>query len=582
MDPKPAYKMINTLFADFGQDSRLNIVFPHLRPEDDPVPCRNFLDGPEMEYFYQEVVYVAAKEVLHDTVAQRVPLTHDIAMLKSRKADGHVGRCQLSIQVKALVEIVDVMRRILADMDDESMGARFRDFSFQLNVQNIKDACHVAYGQDGPSDSVTELLHSATLFIDWDQAEAVAEHVMVDYGIEWLPKYPVKPTTMAWHWPSLKKIIESHGSFSPDYDLFCHLHKSGGVRTKLRGTQAQNLGGAVYCQYYLGEKSLAYSYDLAHNRKRIKTKEILKNSSAFQHVMKLSNLVAVKGADQTLGARAEYRMTQRTDTDLKNFVKDLVELVFWNQAMIEYPSAAIFGLKQERNWAVAYMAQRLEEVTRTGDIMDRYMDVATYVRYIFLGTLSRPDDYSTTRQLVLDHQVRTNMEHLGLPIADWLSVRYLYMSPTSLYAALPQLPPPEYEAQSDEEMEDDNIWGDTLPYWFFQSEPPNFGAPPAEVVEADRRRAVDNRPTRQPQDPNSTSRHAARRAEVPTRARDRWQQARLLQQVVPAQVVNHYPDFMPDGITIEEQAKIIFARFKYDMANSMPSCEETFDIMGLL
>ncbi|KAJ2560442.1 hypothetical protein GGH12_004826, partial [Coemansia sp. RSA 1822] len=90
--------------------------------------------------------------------------------------------------------------------------------------------------------------------------------------------------------------------------------------------------------------------------------------------------------------------------------------------------------------------------------------------------------------------------------------------------------------------------------------------------EADRRRAVDNRPTRQPQDPNSTTRYAARQAVVPTRARDRRQQEEQLQaeleqdqseeQVLMAPAINHYPDFMPDGITIEEQAKIIFARFK--------------------
>ncbi|KAJ2721706.1 hypothetical protein H4S00_002909, partial [Coemansia sp. D1744] len=499
VNAKPAHTMINTLFADFGQDSRLNIVFPYLRPENDPHPHRNFLDGPEMTYFYDEVVYVAARETLHRTVKQRVPLSHDIALLKSRKADGHVGRCQLSVQVKDLISIVAKMREILANMDDESMGARFRDFSFELNVQNIKDACHVEYGPDGLSGSVTELLHSATLFIDWDEAEAVAEHVKVDYGIEWLPMNPVKPTTVAWCWKGLEKIIKKHGSFNPDYDLFCHLHKYGGVRTKLRGTPAQDLGGAVYCQFYLGEKSLAYSYDLAHNRKQMDTKEILKNSSAFQYVIKLSSLVAVKAADQTLGTRAEYRMNQRTDADLNKFMSDLVEQVFQNQAMIELPSAAIFGLKRERNRAVAYMAERLEEVTRSGDIMQRYINVATYVRYIFVGTLSTPDDYSTTRQIVLDHDVHTNMEHLGLPIANWLSVRYLYLSPTSPYAALPQLPPPEREAgsdeemaeeqsdeemveeQSDEEMAEDHIRGDTLPYWFFQPQPPNFGAPSAEV-----------------------------------------------------------------------------------------------------
>ncbi|KAJ2240211.1 hypothetical protein GGH97_004746, partial [Coemansia sp. RSA 475] len=71
MDPEPAYKMINTLFADLGQDSCLNIVFPHLRPADDPYPRRNFLNGTEMKYFYEELVYVAARKVLHDTIDQQ-------------------------------------------------------------------------------------------------------------------------------------------------------------------------------------------------------------------------------------------------------------------------------------------------------------------------------------------------------------------------------------------------------------------------------------------------------------------------------------------------------------------------------
>ncbi|KAJ2206062.1 hypothetical protein IW145_002385, partial [Coemansia sp. RSA 521] len=464
MDPEPAYKMINTLFADLGQDSRLNIVFLHLRPADDPYPWRNFLNGTEMKYFYEELVYVAARKVLHDTIDQRVPLTHEIALLRSRKGDGHIGRCQSLIQVKALVKIVAKMRQMLANVDDESMGARFRDFSFVLNVQNIKDACHVEYGQGRSSDSVTELLHSATLFINWDQVNHVATHVKVDYGIEWLPKNPVRPTLLAWYLPNLKKIIKKQGPSSPDYDIFCHIHNRGGVRTKLWGTPAQDLGGAVYCQFYLGEKSLAYSYDMAHNRKQVKPKEILKNSSAFQHVMNLSNKVAAEGGRKNLGVRAEYRLTPQSDDELMDFMDDLVEQVFQHKAISKLNSAVVFALKRERNRAVAYMAKRLKEVCWGRNVLHMYVDVATYVRYIFLGTLSCPDNYSGTRRLVLDHEIRTNMKHLGLPIADWLSVRYLYLNPTSPYAALPQLPPPDSEAESGEVMDADSMWVEIMPH----------------------------------------------------------------------------------------------------------------------
>ncbi|KAJ2289484.1 hypothetical protein IW141_003809, partial [Coemansia sp. RSA 355] len=447
MDPEPAYKMINTLFADLGQDSRLNIVFLHLRPADDPYPWRNFLNGTEMKYFYEELVYVAARKVLHDTIDQRVPLTHEIALLRSRKGDGHIGRCQSLIQVKALVKIVAKMRQMLANVDDESMGARFRDFSFVLNVQNIKDACHVEYGQGRSSDSVTELLHSATLFINWDQVNHVATHVKVDYGIEWLPKNPVRPTLLAWYLPNLKKIIKKQGPSSPDYDIFC-------------------------------EKSLAYSYDMAHNRKQVKPKEILKNSSAFQHVMNLSNKVAAEGGRKNLGVRAEYRLTPQSDDELMDFMDDLVEQVFQHKAISKLNSAVVFALKRERNRAVAYMAKRLKE----------------YV------------------------------------------------------------------------------------------EPANFGAPSAEVVEANRRKAhttqsrQQNR--RQARNPVRSIRNRAQRAVTPTRTLQQQQQPveqhTVEQQPVPGSpVVNLYPNFMPELVTIVDKANIIFRHFKHDFGNAMPRRDVT-------
>ncbi|KAJ2280166.1 hypothetical protein GGH14_002463 [Coemansia sp. RSA 370] len=203
---------------------------------------------------------------------------------------------------------------------------------------------------------------------------------------------------------------------------------------------------------------------MAHNRKQVKPKEILKNSSAFQHVMNLSNKVAAEGGRKNLGVRAEYRLTPQSDDELMDFMDDLVEQVFQHKAISKLNSAVVFALKRERNRAVAYMAKRLKEVCWGRNVLHMYVDVATYVRYIFLGTLSCPDNYSGTRRLVLDHEIRTNMKHLGLPIADWLSVRYLYLNPTSPYAALPQLPPPDSEAESGEVMDADSMWVEIMPH----------------------------------------------------------------------------------------------------------------------
>ncbi|KAJ2271474.1 hypothetical protein J3F81_003449, partial [Coemansia sp. RSA 371] len=290
MDPEPAYKMINTLFADLGQDSRLNIVFLHLRPADDPYPWRNFLNGTEMKYFYEEL-----------------------------------------------------MRQMLANVDDESMGA---------------------------------------------------------------------------------------------------------------------------------------SYDMAHNRKQVKPKEILKNSSAFQHVMNLSNKVAAEGGRKNLGVRAEYRLTPQSDDELMDFMDDLVEQVFQHKAISKLNSAVVFALKRERNRAVAYMAKRLKE----------------YV------------------------------------------------------------------------------------------EPANFGAPSAEVVEANRRKAhttqsrQQNR--RQARNPVRSIRNRAQRAVTPTRTLQQQQQPveqhTVEQQPVPGSpVVNLYPNFMPELVTIVDKANIIFRHFKHDFGNAMPRRDVT-------
>ncbi|KAJ1789734.1 hypothetical protein LPJ67_002396, partial [Coemansia sp. RSA 1938] len=101
---------------------------------------------------------------------------------------------------------------------------------------------------------------------------------------------------------------------------------------------------------------------MAHNRKRVKPKEILKNSSAFQHVMNLSNKVAAEGGRKNLGVRAEYRLTPQSDDELMDFMDDLVEQVFQHKAISKLNSAVVFALKRERNQAVAYMAKRLKEV----------------------------------------------------------------------------------------------------------------------------------------------------------------------------------------------------------------------------
>ncbi|KAJ2127533.1 hypothetical protein GGH17_004694, partial [Coemansia sp. RSA 788] len=401
---------------------------------------RNFMEPDEMVDFYEQLLYDAAKFTLHPTFRQRIPPTHKIAELRSRKGTGHMGRCQISMPVSQMIKVVNEMRLMLADIEDleeecdvpfaRSMSKRFKDFTFVLNIRNIKDACHVMYQSyalsDRLSDSVSQMLRDAILFIDWDRVQVVAEHVVVDYGIEWLPVVRVRPTTLVWYLPRLMNIVENHGVVKCDEDVFCHMRNRGGLRAVLGGPEADALG-AVYCQFYLGEKSLVYNYHLAHNQQRLKSEDLLKNKTAFVNLMDLSNSAADEGMIMNLGARAEYRMAMKTDEFLGE--------------------------------------------------------------YVFLGTLSRPDEYSISRRLVKKYQVKTNMEHLGLPIADWLSVRYLFLNPTSPYAALPA-------TELDEP-------------------PANFGAPPPGVVAAEQLELHLSRPLRQAHNPDSTTRHVGRQAQIP-------------------------------------------------------------------
>ncbi|KAJ2430786.1 hypothetical protein IWW41_003143, partial [Coemansia sp. RSA 2522] len=480
----------------------MNIVFPNLRARDAANQRRNFMEPDEMVDFYEQLLYDAAKFTLHPTFRQRIPPTHKIAELRSRKGTGHMGRCQISMPVSQMIKVVNEMRLMLADIEDleeecdvpfaRSMSKRFKDFTFVLNIRNIKDACHVMYQSyalsDRLSDSVSQMLRDAILFIDWDRVQVVAEHVVVDYGIEWLPVVRVRPTTLVWYLPRLMNIVENHGVVKCDEDVFCHMRNRGGLRAVLGGPEADALG-AVYCQFYLGEKSLVYNYHLAHNQQRLKSEDLLKNKTAFVNLMDLSNSAADEGMIMNLGARAEYRMAMKTDEFLGEFVHELVQSVFWQKALLKISSKVLFGLKRERNRAVQYMVQRLKEVTSGGNELPMYVNVATYVRYVFLGTLSRPDEYSISRRLVKKYQVKTNMEHLGLPIADWLSVRYLFLNPTSPYAALPA-------TELDEP-------------------PANFGAPPPGVVAAEQLELHLSRPLRQAHNPDSTTRHVGRQAQIP-------------------------------------------------------------------
>ncbi|KAJ2277611.1 hypothetical protein EV176_002045 [Coemansia sp. RSA 451] len=599
MRPKHIHQTVNAFFADFGLDTRLNIVFPHLPDAADKNKRRNYLNKSEMVDFYENLLYKAARMALPVSSHQRVPVSHEVAMNKCRTEQGQSGKLPMPVQVDSLIEIVKNMRHILDELSEEvymedefatSTYGRFRDFSFLLTIKGMKDACQVPFEFGNPTVSVDKLLRNATLFIDWDRAHEVAKQVVVDYGLEIVPVGEQKPATLAWYLPNLKPIVKAHGMVKSDDDLYCHLYDRGGLRAALTGDLAQGIGG-LSCQFYLGEKSLAYNYNLGHNKKKFRDEHIFKCSKVFKNLLKRSNLVADKAVDLNLGVRAEYRLTWRTDAELVAFMCDLVKSIKDNMAIVTFSSAAIFGLKRERNRAVAYVAEKLNKAVWGPVAATRHINVALYIRYIFLGTLSRPDDYSTTRRLVRDYQVNTNIKHLGLPVADWLSVEHLYLNITSPYA--------------------------TLPGGLDLDRPDNFGAPTPELVAdelydvQERRRAckhgyrVDSN--------NSTNylavdtRHMARNAAIPTnpyepqlpveepveQAIDTRHMARLavvptcptLQQ--PADMAEEEEDEQPPQLAaipvlqvdraalIEAKANTIFGQFKYNIGGKIPKFEET-------
>ncbi|KAJ2143565.1 hypothetical protein IW136_001624 [Coemansia sp. RSA 678] len=508
MDSKHIHQTVNTFFADFGLDTHLNIVFPHLPDAADKNQRRNYLNKSEMLDFYENLLYKAVRMALPVSSHQRVPVSHEVAMNKCRTEQGQSGKLPMPVQVDLLIEIVKYMREILDELSEEvytedkfatSTYGRFRDFSFLLTIKGIKDACHVPFVSGNPTASLDKLLRSAILFIDWDCAHKVAQQVVIDYGLEIVPLDEHEPATLAWYLPNLEPIVKAHGMDKPVVDIYCHMHERGGLRTALTGNLAKGIGG-MYCQFYLGEKSLVYNYSLGHYKKKFQAEHVFKYSKVFKNLLKRSNLVAEKAVDQNLGVRAEYRLTSKTDKELTNFMRKLVQGIKENMAIVRFSSAAIFGLKRERNRAVTYVAQKLKKAVWGPIAPARLVDVALYIRYIFLGTLSRPDDYSTTRRLVRDYQVNMNIEHLGLPVADWLSVEHLYLNITSPYAALPR--------------------GLDL------DRPDNFGAPTLELVDAElldvqkRRRAL-KRWSRIGSDNGTnyqavSTRHIARNAVVPT------------------------------------------------------------------
>ncbi|KAJ1801171.1 hypothetical protein LPJ77_006066, partial [Coemansia sp. RSA 2523] len=78
----------------------------------------------------------------------------------------------------------------------------------------------------------------------------------------------------------------------------------------------------------------------------------------------------------------------------------LVARIERHKAIIKLPSQAVFGLKLERYKAIKYMAERLSALPKYELKLTRYQDLGIYLRYILFGTLSRPEDYSTTRDSI--------------------------------------------------------------------------------------------------------------------------------------------------------------------------------------
>ncbi|KAJ2273353.1 hypothetical protein J3F81_002687, partial [Coemansia sp. RSA 371] len=392
MRPKHIHQTVNTFFADFGLDTRLNIVFPHLPNAADENQRRNYLNKSEMVDFYENLLYKAARMALPVSSHQQVPVSHEVAMNKCRTEQGQSGKLPMPVQVDSLIEIVKNMRHILDELSEEvymedefatSTYGRFRDFSFLLTIKGMKDACHVPFVSGNPTASLDQLLRSAILFIDWDRAHEVAQQVVIDYGLEIVPLDEHEPATLAWYLPNLEPIVEAHGMDKPAMDIYCHMHERGGLRTALSGSLAKDIGG-MYCQFYLGEKSLVYNYSLGHYKKKFRAEHVFKYSKVFKNLLKRSNLVAEKAVDLNLGVRAEYRLTSKTDKELTNFMCTLMQSIKNNMAIVRFSSAAIFGLKQERNRAVMYVAQKLKKAVWGPIAPARLFDVALYIRYIFL------------------------------------------------------------------------------------------------------------------------------------------------------------------------------------------------------
>ncbi|KAJ1794688.1 hypothetical protein LPJ77_007124, partial [Coemansia sp. RSA 2523] len=177
------------------------------------------------------------------------------------------------------------------DQDDYliSMAEWFRDFSFVLIIKGIKDACHIAYKPGEHMDSLNDQLESAIPYIHWDVVESLTKHVAVDYGIEWMPLDRTEQMTLAWYLPHLEDVVKTHGANKIDQDMYCHFPDFGGLRSELSVGVAPEIcevGGGLYCQYYLNEKSLVYNYELAHGKKKLDYEEVLKNSHSFQTLMR--------------------------------------------------------------------------------------------------------------------------------------------------------------------------------------------------------------------------------------------------------------------------------------------------------
>ncbi|KAJ2180908.1 hypothetical protein GGH18_005248, partial [Coemansia sp. RSA 530] len=330
--------MVNAYFADFGQDARLNICFPHLPDAEEGSQRRNMFNTAEIYHFYNNLLYKAARYVLPPSSTPRIPTNHELAVLNSRNEQGQAGRVQLTIQTSELIMIVARMRKMLIDMqagtyrdrenlpqvnqpqsnlppvnlfdpdlsdsddseyredvgpsdsDDSdfdqddyliSMAEWFRDFSFVLIIKGIKDACHIAYKPGEHMDSLNDQLESAIPYIHWDVVESLTKHVAVDYGIEWMPLDRTEQMTLAWYLPHLEDVVKTHGANKIDQDMYCHFPDFGGLRSELSVGVAPEIcevGGGLYCQYYLNEKSLVYNYELAHGKKKLDYEEVLKNS----------------------------------------------------------------------------------------------------------------------------------------------------------------------------------------------------------------------------------------------------------------------------------------------------------------